>query len=251
MIIFFVIIFFIIFLYFFFKKGKNKGESIVIKRLNKLDKNKYRVLNNILFDFNGITTQIDHIVVSVYGIFVIETKNLKGIIIGNEDSIEWVQRIYNNKYHFYNPIRQNKYHIDFLKRVLTDYNFIVSIIVFTNKAILKTKTKTSVVYDKNLNKKIMYYNREIFNNRDVERIVKTIELYNLSNDKKVLKKHIYNIKRKLKIQNKKIKSGKCPFCDSKLLKKKKNNNFFLVCEKFPNCRFKMEINTHWWSRWLW
>ena len=124
MIVVFVVIFFVIFFYFFFKKGKNKGESIVIKRLNKLDKNKYRVLNNILFDFNGVTTQIDHIVISVYGIFEKKKKNLKGIIIGNEDSIKWVQRIYNNKYQFYNPIRQNKYHIDFLKRILNDYNFL-------------------------------------------------------------------------------------------------------------------------------
>ena len=65
------------------KKGRgNAGEMVVSNFLMKLDKEKYFVLNDITLKLNGFTSQIDHIVVSCYGIFVIETKNWKGSIYG-------------------------------------------------------------------------------------------------------------------------------------------------------------------------
>ncbi len=45
------------------------------------DKKQYHIIDNVTIsnDQKG-TTQIDHIVISKYGIFVIETKNMKGWI---------------------------------------------------------------------------------------------------------------------------------------------------------------------------
>ena len=60
-------------------------------------------------------------VVSIYGIFVIETKTYQGIIIGGENSEHWTQNIYGNKYEFRNPILQNHGHIKSLKQVLVNY----------------------------------------------------------------------------------------------------------------------------------
>lgn len=61
------------------------GEKAVANRLSGLPTQSYIVLNDImLLPTSYGTTQIDYIVVSVYGIFVIETKNYKGWIIGNE-----------------------------------------------------------------------------------------------------------------------------------------------------------------------
>ena len=60
------------------------GEKAVSNRLSKLDQSKYKVINNLMLQVGNKTTQIDHIVVSNYGIFVIETKNYMGWIIGNE-----------------------------------------------------------------------------------------------------------------------------------------------------------------------
>lgn len=63
-------------------KGKI-GEISVASRLNLLNHNDYKILNNVILQTkNGGTVQIDHIIVSVYGIFVIETKNYKGWISG-------------------------------------------------------------------------------------------------------------------------------------------------------------------------
>ena len=49
------------------------GELWTKKDLKKLPK-EYKILNNIMIKVNNSTHQIDHIVVSKYGIFVIETK---------------------------------------------------------------------------------------------------------------------------------------------------------------------------------
>ena len=50
----------------------------MVKILSSLDENEYKVLNDVMVRTqNGKTSQIDHIVVSAYGIFVIETKNYR------------------------------------------------------------------------------------------------------------------------------------------------------------------------------
>ena len=48
-------------------------------------------------------------------IFVIETKNYKGIITGNEYDDNWNQILFNNKEVLRNPIKQNNGHIKALK----------------------------------------------------------------------------------------------------------------------------------------
>lgn len=82
------------------------GEKLVSSTLSfRLPKEQYRILNNILLKTDRGSTQIDHIIVSVYGIFVIETKNYTGWITGGEYSEKWTQTIYKNKTQFYNPIK--------------------------------------------------------------------------------------------------------------------------------------------------
>ena len=72
----------------------NVGEWQVANILKQLNPEQFVVLNDIMFEkqqttANEIaTTQIDHIVVSIYGIFVIETKNYAGKIYGTEKSIK-------------------------------------------------------------------------------------------------------------------------------------------------------------------
>ncbi len=58
------------------------GEFWVRNELNKLPKSKYIILNDIMIQDDKGTHQIDHIVLSNYGIFVIEMKNYYGMIRG-------------------------------------------------------------------------------------------------------------------------------------------------------------------------
>ena len=77
----------------FYKKIIGKiGEMDVSNELKKLPSNKYLIINNVmLYDENGKSHQIDHIVFSKFGIFVIETKNFEGLIKGNTYDKQWVQ----------------------------------------------------------------------------------------------------------------------------------------------------------------
>ena len=56
------------------------GEHWTKKALSKLPKAKYKIINNLLLSVNGLTHQIDHVVISPYGIFSIETKQYNGLL---------------------------------------------------------------------------------------------------------------------------------------------------------------------------
>jgi len=102
-----------------FVSSGEAGERAVSTILREdLDQHRYKVLDNIMLKTNkGITTQIDHIVVSQYGVFVIETKNISGWIFASERGRQWTQTLpawdgfgSAEKYHFQNPLRQNYLH---------------------------------------------------------------------------------------------------------------------------------------------
>lgn len=60
------------------------GEWIVNLQIKlSLNKEQYHLIKNVTLPTTDGTTQIDHIVVSIFGIFVIETKNMKGWIFGS------------------------------------------------------------------------------------------------------------------------------------------------------------------------
>lgn len=114
------------------------GEVQVNQVLSELNVQDYHFLSNIIIKKpDGSSSQIDHLIVSKYGVFVIETKNYSGVIIGNENDYKWLQ-IFNKfkKFRFYNPIIQNNGHIEALKQILPNYidSIYHSIIVFTGDA---------------------------------------------------------------------------------------------------------------------
>ena len=91
------------------------------------------------------TTQIDHIIVSKYGIFVVETKNMNGWIFGSERQKMWTQQIYRHKTKFQNPLHQNYKHVKTLENALDiEPEKIVSVIVFVGEATFKTSMPANV-----------------------------------------------------------------------------------------------------------
>jgi hypothetical protein len=67
---------------------------------------------------DGELTQIDHVLVSVFGIFVIETKNYSGLILGSATSRNWTISYGKTRKSSLNPILQNAAHIDALHHLL-------------------------------------------------------------------------------------------------------------------------------------
>ncbi len=176
-------------------------EAVVNYRLSKLDPEEYFIINNFMAVVDGRSTEIDHIVVSRFGIFVIETKNYKGIITGHEKSKDWKQTIYKVKNNFYSPIRQNYSHLMALKAILKDYPEIpfVPIVAFTGDVILNVQAPNSIViHCRDLNYVIEQYTKSILSEKVKNLIYYKLMLVN-SNDKKLRKDHIASIRRKNKI----------------------------------------------------
>lgn len=131
-----------------FLKGK-LGEFAVSAHVKLyLDKQNYSLLNDCtLLDEQNQTTQIDHILLSPFGIFVIETKNYKGWIFGTERQKNWTQKIYKKSYKFQNPLHQNYKHQKVLEYVLADIvdaDQIHSVIVFMPDCEFKTTMPSNV-----------------------------------------------------------------------------------------------------------
>ena len=124
------------------------GEWIANRGLSKLDPTRYRHFRDLYVthpDGTG-TTQLDHVVVSTAGIFVIETKNFRGWIFGGENQREWTQQIYRKKSRFQNPIHQNKLHVAALSRLLgLPVEIFRPVVIFIGNAELKTAMPDNVL----------------------------------------------------------------------------------------------------------
>ncbi len=215
------------------------GERRVAKQLEKLPPDSYKVLNDVMVINDGISSQIDHVVISPYGVFVIETKNFTGWIHGNEKSDYWTQTIYKSKNKFRNPIKQNWGHVYALIETLKDYDkdIFIPIVLFAGDAELKNiKAGTDVIYGFKLYRTIMKYKDNKLTASDIETIYDTIEKNTVS-DKKSKKKHVQDIKNNVRGRKIKEQQLNCPKCGGNLIVREGKYGKFYGCSNFPGCRY--------------
>lgn len=174
--VFVIILILAIFIWFKLPGWKGRiGENFVATKLNKLDPAHYIILNNLLLPSTGnvSTTQIDHLVVSNYGIFVIETKAFKGWIFGEANQKYWTQVIYRHRQKFYNPLRQNFAHIKAIENLIGPQLLkapVVSFIVFPNADKIRVSGTDSVGHARDIIKKIENYTSIIYSNEERDEI---------------------------------------------------------------------------------
>lgn len=218
------------------------GEKRVASLLKQLPESEYRTINNLLININGHTSQIDHVVVSLYGIFVIETKFYMGRIYGGENSEYWTQNIYGNKNQFRNPILQNMGHIKALRRVLNNSNqfLYISIVAFSQQAILDIYTNTMVVYWNEIIPVIEQFEERKLTYEQVQEIYNI--LLSINSDSKATRSlHIQNVIRNKIRRNEAVKSGKCPRCGGKLVLRQGKYGAFYGCFNYPRCTYILPL----------
>lgn len=156
-----------------YMEGLSAGEQEVAHLLSReLSYKNYFLFNNLILPSeNNASTQIDHVVVSKFGIFVIENKDYQGWIFGDKDQVSWTQSLPGgkNKFQFQNPIHQNYAHIMTLKALLPFAgDYFNSIVVFSNKSEFKTAVLENVVNLDGLIGYIKKYTQERLTDNDLQ-----------------------------------------------------------------------------------
>ena len=238
----------------FFKSPTGKGivgEGLLNFVINiALDKKKYQLLKNVTLPTECGTTQIDHIIVSQYGIFAIETKNYKGWIFGSEHSKTWTQSIYGKKNTFQNPLHQNYKHVKVLQKLLNlDENQIISVVVFVGESTFKANMPANVVYPLGLLKFIKSHQTVEFTPREMWRAVEEIEDAQLARGFKTNREHVQNLKTRIDNVPKRPTVKRefknnlyCPRCGNELIVRtaQRGDNIgskFYGCKSYPRCKY--------------
>lgn len=226
------------------------GEYMTYDNLKSYEKYGAKFLFNVyLPKEDKTTTELDVIMISPKGVFVFESKNYSGWIFGSDKDAYWTQTLptgkKSTKKKFYNPVWQNKSHIENLKKAVGEDIPICSVIVFSDRCELK---KVDVALE----------NAVVINRREVENTVMvlmdkyekiadvdTVEvIYNklkpfteMTNEQK--EKHIKDIEEK-------NSSDICPRCKSKLAIRTVKNGAnagkrFYGCSNYPKCRYTRDI----------
>ena len=224
--------------------GKGKaGEDRVSFILHSLPQ-EYFVIDDVIIPDQGsgnnrnITTQIDHVVVSPFGIFVIETKNYSGWIFGSEDSKQWKQSFKTTKGHFfYNPIKQNWGHTYALaERLHLRTGLFKPIVVFLDDCELHVESTTPVIYLSQLKQLILEYTEEILSREHVAWIYNRLNELDLDGVE-YEKNHIQSIEDRFIDREMKLQKGICPRCGGELKLRNGKYGRFYGCSNYPRCRF--------------
>jgi restriction system protein len=145
-----------------------------------LDKNKYHLIKNVTLPTDDGTTQVDHIIVSIYGVFVVETKNMKGWIFGGQNQRTWTQKIYKYSSKFQNPLHQNYKHVKTLEAILgLKYNQIHSVVVFVGDSTFKTDMPDNVTQGTGYIGYIKSKKQQVLTESEVAEIIEKLKIKDL------------------------------------------------------------------------
>lgn len=218
-----------------------------------LDKSIYRELNNVTIPTPDGTTQIDHVIVSRYGIFVIEAKNMNGWIFGDEKSAQWTQSFPGGKFRFQNPLRQNYRHTKCLAEFLgVEHEKLHSVVMFWGETTFKTEMPANVL-DKGYTSYIKSKSNVVFSDDEVDEIVEAIQSGKLPRTWATRKQHISSLKERHSKQDERPEAvvtpppsvvtdePLCPICSCPMVKRSAKRganagNQFWGCSRYPGCK---------------
>ncbi len=231
------------------KSTDASGTTGVYDILRKLDKKKYTVFNYVFLpyiDAEGRDIDVDHIVVSVYGIFLITVQKLKGKITGAEDAEEWTQHILHQEYSFPNPVLKNDIRMEAMQSFLTYERFpkmpIYSIVVFPDETDLKVESGNATVtqYAELRDTIQNCYTKELIYPTAVKKLAETIgectRLHTTAAMDYVLDGMENDAREESQIQN-----GICPKCDRPLAIRHGKFIDYYGCSGYPECNFTVDL----------
>ena len=229
----------------------DSGERRVSSFLANLPREEYQVFNDLLVRNGKYTTQVDHVILSRYGVFVLETKNIHGKVYGSENSEFWKQYLPDSGYKRFgltqehelrNPIWQNDGHIKTLRRLVFGQEVpIIGIVVFpydtdanvtANKPVLKMWEVVSYI---NTYQDVVMSAEQVNTYR--RRLLEVV-----STDEADREKHLENVNLSKARRDMAVANGKCPRCGGTLVLRNGKYGQFYGCSNYPRCNYTITIN---------
>ena len=201
-----------------------KGEQLVIDTLSSIDVHHHLLNDIVLVNVEqGMTHQLDHILIHPHGLFVIETKNYYGKVVYLPKNKEWYTVINGINKKVSDPLLQNKSHAYSLYMALKGRYKVIPIVVFAkNNAPYMPDENVINIFDLLLFIDSYPYEHK-YTDKTIDKIKELIEqaAVDVSN-----KEHVENIgylkqvRKELYAEKEyAIEKGVCPRCNSKMISK--------------------------------
>lgn len=177
-------------------RGERRVQRMIREGLNP---HLYADLHNVtLPTADGGSTQIDHLIFSPYGVFVLETKNLKGWIFGSERQAEWTQKIHpNHSQKFQNPLRQNYLHTQTVRAVLgLPADQVHSVVAFVGESQFKTDMPPQVLQGQAFIGYILQFQQQIWGPEEMQGLIDTLEQHRLAPTRATDRTHVAQVQQR-------------------------------------------------------
>jgi hypothetical protein len=209
------------------------GEMAVRSVIRTRKAGKRYVINDIVIENNGATSQIDHIVINKNGVFVIETKNYSGKIYGSDDGSVWTA-VSARKVSFYSPVKQAEAHALRLRSALGQDGeklYTVPIAVFAGGDVSAVRSKSCLPIEALGYKLMLPHRLPAYTDEQMKELYGKIKA--LAAPEEVRKRHISSARYKKEL----VAHNICPRCGRVLVLRSGENGEFYGCQGYPECDF--------------
>ena len=195
----------------------------------------YHHFRKIILPTSRGSCEIDHLIVSPFGLFVIENKDRSGWIFGEESKRNWTAVHFKNKYTFQNPLHQNYGHVKALEELLgIDASKLHAAVVFRGSFQFKTPMPHNVF----LHSCASWVGRKrevLLEDAEVDRVLDVLE-HSRKTGFFAAYDHAASVRRKYR------GTTPCPKCSGVLVARvaKKGpmpGSRFLGCSNYPACKY--------------
>jgi restriction system protein len=214
-----------------------------------LDKKVYHLINNITLPDEGESTLFDSIIVSPYGLFVIEANNMKGLISSGEYQEIWTQTVSKSIHRFRSPLHQTTGKAAMLQVWLgLESDKVFPITVFVGDCIFTSPMPDNVIHDGGYIRYIKSKTKPLLSNAEVQQIICQLTKGRLKPTTHTHIQHMSHVQGCMESMQTLAKetATACPRCGSIMILRTVTQGpeagcQFWSCSTYPKCRMVTEF----------